>query len=209
MYTDLLSEYVVPAEGIDILQAWIEEKLDKISQLSSQKEAELRQSILDLKKERKETVTRFGIGKIPKDVYKITIDTLDQKIKETSIELDDALSKKSNQAIDVRKAILTACHLQDYWKSASPADRVKIQNMAFPSGVSFCKDSGFNRTSSENEALRIIRLFTSDFVDYKTTKKGTSEEMSFSVARRGIEHFLSKSLHFSLILDCTQYIEWY
>ena len=73
-------------------------------------------------------------------------------------------------------------HLQDYWKSSSPADRVKIQNMAFPSGESFSKKSGFNRTSSENEALRIIRLFTSDFVDFKTTKKENSCEFSFSVA---------------------------
>ena len=82
--------------------------------------------------------------------------------------------------IVISNIFLSFC-LQDYWKSASPADRIRIQNMAFPSGVSFSKDSGFNRTSSENEALRIIRLFTSCFVDYKTTKKGTSEEMSFSV----------------------------
>ena len=88
--------------------------------------------------------------------------------------------------IVISNIFLSFC-LQDYWKSASPADRIRIQNMAFPSGVSFSKESGFNRTSSENEALRIIRLFTSDFVDYKTTKKGTSEEMSFSVASTGIE----------------------
>ena len=187
MYMDLLAEYIVPVDGIDILQAGIEEKLDRISQLSIQREAELRQSILDLKKERKETVTRFGIGKIPKEVYKITIDSLDQKIKETSIELDDALSKKSNQSIDVRKAIITACHLQDYWKSASPADRVKIQNMAFPSGVSFSKETGFNRTPSENEALRVIRLFTSEFVGGRIQKKEKPEDFSFQVAPRGIE----------------------
>ena len=59
--------------------------------------------------------------------------------------------------------------------------------MAFPSGVSFSKETGFNRTPSENEALRVIRLFAGDFVGGRIQKKEKPEDFSFQVGSGVIE----------------------
>ena len=73
--------------------------------------------------------------------------------------------------------------------------------MAFPSGVSFSKETGFNRTPSENEALRVIRLFASDFVGGRIPKKENSEEFSFQVGSGVIESNLTIGITCLLELD--------
>ena len=73
--------------------------------------------------------------------------------------------------------------------------------MAFPSGVSFSKKTGFNRTTSENEALRVIRLFASDFVGGRIPKKENSEEFSFQVGSGVIESNLIIGIACLLELD--------
>ena len=73
-----------------------------------------------------------------------------------------------------------------YWNSAAPENKVKFQNVLFPAGVSFSKESGFNRTAESNSAIEIFHLFSDSYKKFQETKKGTSEEMSFSVGSTDI-----------------------
>lgn len=79
--------------------------------------------------------------------------------------------------------------------------------MAFPSGVSFSKETGFNRTPSENEALRVIRLFTSEFVGGRIQKKEKPEDFSFQVGSGVIESNLVAGLTSLLTLDDEQALD--
>ena len=58
---------------------------------------------------------------------------------------------------------------------------MKFQNILFPAGVSFSKNSGFNRTTEVNSAIKIFHLFSDSYREFQETKKEKPEDFSFSV----------------------------
>ena len=187
LYTEFLEGYSLPADFSPILKVWLR---DCIASYYSGLDNEIRSltaNRAELRRQRREATTRYGVGSIPKEVYKITCDNLDRKLMDLEQSIENLQIKKSNPITELDKLIAIACNLPTYWNSAAPENKVKFQNILFPAGVSFSKNSGFNRTTEVNSAIEIFHLFSDTYRKFQETKKEKPEDFSFSVARRGIE----------------------
>ena len=65
--------------------------------------------------------------------------------------------------------------LGDLWRNGNFRERQKIQNLVYPDGIFYDKDSEDYRTDSVNPALEIFRRFTESCGEYK--RKADSESL--------------------------------
>ena len=106
------------------------------------------------------TQIRFGVGDISEDVYNATINKLREQEAENNTLLEEASENLSNQQKFIDKVTITALKLGDLWRSSNFRERQKIQNLVFPDGVYYDKESKDYRTDSVNPALDVFRRFT-------------------------------------------------
>ncbi len=173
----LLSEYNVPEQYTDVLATFLEQEINHYGQSAKIELAKLEEQKESLSTQLREATTRFGTGVIPEDVFGITRQTLTQKIDEIDIEIKSQKIAHSNQQIDIKRAIVTAGKLADYWKNSSYKNKQNIQNFAYPGGLNFSRKRGLTLTCPENEALRIFHLFSTHYTSLRETKKEENREI--------------------------------
>lgn len=140
--------------------------------------AELRKRVSCLNNQRKAVMKRFGLGDIPREVYDLTKAELDQQIDELEAEISRLHNNSSNLPSDMKGALLTSCKLGTLWKTGDFQKRQKIQNLAFPKGVIWDREIGEYLTTTENEALRVIRSISSIYKSSEKEKTGKTTSFS-------------------------------
>ena len=78
----------------------------------------------------------------------------------------------------VDRAMLMCCQLGDLWVDGDFESRQELQKLVFPSGIFLNKENGNYRTENENEVLKIMRLFSSNYKNEK--EKATNENARLS-----------------------------
>lgn len=162
-YEELLSHYDIPQPLVPVLR-------NVISKMLNNNQTEQMQNINVLKKQKtekenklKSCKVRFGMGDIEEDVYKLTVETLQQDINRITLELskyDKDLSNLENRINDV---LVMCCHLGGMWKQADIVTAQKLQNMLFPKGIYWDKQLDGYRTIIENAGLTVIRKITESY----------------------------------------------
>jgi hypothetical protein len=99
---------------------------------------------------------RFGMGDIDKDVYTATVESLQEKLNNIEIELEECKKDLSNHTEDIEKIVSICCKLDSLWKESSLETSQKLQHLLFPNGVLWDKEIGDYRTFDENKALAVI-----------------------------------------------------
>lgn len=99
---------------------------------------------------------RFGMGDIDKDVYTATVESLQEKLNNIEIELEECKKDLSNHAEDIEKIVSICCKLDSLWKESSLETSQKLQHLLFPNGVLWDKEIGDYRTFDENKALAVM-----------------------------------------------------
>ena len=186
-YIELLDRYQIPDEVKDILKEVVESRVRIYLTRANDRLANLRRKKGILLNEKNDVMVRFGKDLIPSDVYEVTRRNLDKQMEELDIEIKMLSDKNSNLEIDVAKAILTSCKLGDSWKSGNFEMRQKIQKMVSPDGLNWDREKENYRTISENEALRVFRLFSESYRSGEKEKTGKSFDLSGLVAGAGLE----------------------
>ena len=186
-YYDLLCEYAIPEEYIPILTDMIEAKLKVYNKESEERLHALRVRKVNFEKQKREVMTKFGLGALPEDVYTVTRENLDRQIDDLGIEITNLQNSASNQTIDVLNSITTICNLGYYWKTGTYETKQKIQELAFPRGLKWDRETDNYRTDEENEALKLMRSFSSICKSEKGIKKDKSFDLSSVVAGAGLE----------------------
>ena len=162
-FCELLDEYKLPDEMTTSLTSILNVKVQQYYQeaeLIKQQAIEQKRSLED---KIKEVTTRYGIGEIPEEVYVISKTNLNRKIDEIDVKIGSLKSAQSNHDIDIEKAIVIACNLTTYWKDSIFSARQKIQKFAFPHGLNYSRERGFNRTNSANELLMIFHSISDSY----------------------------------------------
>ena len=73
------------------------------------------------------------------------------------------------------------------WKNGDFDLRQRIQKMVSPKGLNWDRENENYRTISENEALRVFRLFSESYKSEDKEKTGKSCDFSGLVAEAGLE----------------------
>ena len=124
--------------------------------------SELKQTVKDVK-------VRYGLGKIPEDVYTDTIDSLNSDLDDITLELQDCSRDLSNLEPEVGNIVTMCCKLGELWGNGDFYFRQKLQKLVYPEGIFFDKKKGEYRTENENEVFKIFRRLLSDYKEEATS----------------------------------------
>lgn len=124
--------------------------------------SELKQTVKDVK-------VRYGLGKIPEDVYTDTIDSLNSDLDDITLELQDCSRDLSNLDSKVGEIVAICCKLGELWGGGDFYFRQKLQKLVYPDGIFFDKKKGVYRTENENEVFKIFRRISDTYKEEATS----------------------------------------
>ncbi len=149
------------------------------------KDLKKRQS--EIKNNIEKVQVRYGLGEISDSVYQATFHKLNKDLAEIERGLAETEKNLSNLQKFIDEAIAMSCKLGTLWEQGDFSSRQKLQNLLFPSGIYFDKNTDDYRTENENKVFKIFRLFSSSCENAK--EKVTTEylRLSPSVEVTGLE----------------------
>ena len=115
---------------------------------------------------------RFGEGKIDAEVYHTTIDDLQYRRDQITLELGQWNDNLSNLEKQIPTIVATASHISDLWHNAGLETKRRIQNLVFPDGILWDKEKRDYRTLSRNKFFDVLDKFSITYGD----KKGTAPD---------------------------------
>ena len=95
--------------------------------------------------------------------------------------------KNSGGSITCGKGGSIWCGFSNLWKNGDFDLRQRIQKMVSPKGLNWDRENENYRTISENEALRVFRLFSESYKSEDKEKTGKTCDFSGLVAEAGLE----------------------
>ena len=171
----MLDKFRIPREFSPILCKVLEKVFAEYNTFKAESKSRLLKRKVEIGNLIEKAQIRFGVGDISEDVYNATINKLRGQEAENKALLDEASENLSNQQKFINKVIATTSKLGDLWRNGNFRERQKIQNLVYPDGIFYDKDSEDYRTDSVNPALEIFRRFTESCGEYK--RKADSESL--------------------------------
>ena len=183
-YIGLLESYGIPKEFHPILKKVLTKLFDQSNKTRVETTNLLNKQKSEVENKIKTAKYRLGIGEISKDVYEVTISTLEDKLSEIKVQLGSLSEDLSNQMKYIDKVIVMCCELGDLWKNGDFRLRQNLQSLVFPDGVLYDKKMDGYRTENENEVFDIFRRFSDA---YKNNKGAAVDLLSPKVEITGLE----------------------
>lgn len=178
LYSELLNEYQIPTEFIPVLSKVLHKVFNDFNSHKTTMRSNLKKRKTETENKINKVQVRYGLGEISEAVYQTTINTLYKDMTEIESGLADADKNLSNQAKYIDKAIAMSCKLGTLWQEGNFSNRQKLQNLLFPSGIYFDKNTDTYRTETENEVFKVFRLFSANCKNKK--EKATTEILHMS-----------------------------
>ena len=186
-YCDILNNYAIPHELRSLVVAHTGEVLKRSEENQSEQMRVLKARITKLNTQKEDVMRRFGLGELPGDVYRLTIDGLLKQISDAEAELKDAENNSSNFSNTVESAVAIACQLKSLWSNGNFETRQEVQKMAFPDGIVWDRENCNYLTPKENLALALFRSISNSYKNSNIKKQDKSFDLSCLVAEAGLE----------------------
>ena len=112
------------------------------------------------------------MGDIDEDIYTTTVEVIQEKLAKIEVEIAKVKRNLSNLTSTVEEVVANCCKLGSLWGDSELELCQKIQNLVFPSGILWDKETNSYRTIDENYALSIMHNIS---VSYENKKEGELE----------------------------------
>ena len=187
LYEELLNTYEIPTEFVPILSKVLNKVFDDLNGQKCTMRSDLKKRKTEITNQIEKVQVRFGLGDISESVYQTTMRALNKELAEIDSGLADVDKNLSNLQNFIDETIAISCKLGTLWAKGDFFNRQKLQNLLFPSGLYFDKNTDSYRTDTENEVFKTFRLFSSSCKENK--EKATTEllRLSPSVGMRRLE----------------------
>lgn len=178
LYKELLNTYQIPTEFVPVLSKVLHKVFNDFNSHKSTMRKDLKKRQSEIKNNIEKVQVRYGLGEISDSVYQATFHKLNKDLAEIERGLAETEKNLSNLQKFIDEAIAMSCKLGTLWEQGDFSSRQKLQNLLFPSGIYFDKNTDDYRTENENEVFKIFRLFSSSCENGK--EKVTTELLRLS-----------------------------
>ena len=186
-YRGLLDSLIIPSEFHPI----IKKVMARVYAERHHYQTETRKSLLkrktELCKSLEDVEYKLGTGKIPYKVYETTSKRLQGELEEVEQGLEKVSQDYSNIKRFVDDALAICCKLRSLWEIGNFSTRQRLQQIAFPDGVTYDDTIGDYRTPKTNEVFELFGLISSSYDFDKSKKEEKSDDFSSLVAGGGLE----------------------
>ena len=123
----------------------------------------MQQSLRTLNAKLEKLEERFAFGAIDREIFEKVGSKLKQEIKSINDDLKRTGIELSNPALLIDHSLEIISKLSDFWVSGDYDDKRKLQEVPFPGGVLFEKQSNNCRTREVNTILQLTHSLSNDF----------------------------------------------
>ena len=127
----------------------------------------MQQSLNTLNARLEKLEERFAFGEIDREIFEKVGGKLKQETKSINDELKRSGIELSNPALLIDHSLEIISNLSDFWVSGDYDDKRKLQEVLFPGGVLFDKQSNNYRTLQTNCVLELTHSMSNDLVGNK------------------------------------------
>lgn len=181
-YEALLARYDISQPVMLIFKDVVRRMIEENHEEQLQQNTLLRKRLTECENKMKQCKVRFGMGEIDEEIYEAAIENLQEKKGAILVELEKVKGNLSNLARQVDNITATCCKLGSIWRNSDTDLCRKIQNLLFPAGILWDKETDDYRTLEENKALALLRYISDK---YKNKKEDESENSPSAVALCG------------------------
>lgn len=181
-YEALLARYDISQPVMLIFKDVVRRMIEENHEEQFQQNTLLRKRLTECENKMKQCKIRFGMGEIDEEIYEVAIENLQEKKNAILVELEKVKGDLSNLTKQVDGVVAICCKLGELWRASDVDLCQKIQNLLFPKGILWDKETDNYRTIEENKALALL-CYISD--EYKNKKEDESENSPSTVALCG------------------------
>ena len=147
----------------------------------------LKNALTEVSKNLQTVEERFALGIIGHDIYERFSEKLRTEKRAIEEKLKQVGNKLSNPEKFVEYAFKMCSNLSGLWVSGDYEQRVKLQEIVFPDGLLFDKETNNYRTQRVNVIVELMSCFTNNSGEIKNGQTRNFSELSASVPKVGIE----------------------
>jgi len=152
-----LSKFEIPKEFSEELKAVMEYTFEEITHESTSSITTSKKKITEIKKKINTLEERFALGEINQEIYTKFKLQYQEELNVINENLDRAPISSSNLEKAIKKAIVYSSKLSILWGSGSLNQKVKLQNLVFPSGFGYDKQNNKVQTFFTNSIFVLNR----------------------------------------------------
>ncbi|MEM9680093.1 MAG: hypothetical protein AAF901_07185 [Bacteroidota bacterium] len=160
MFLKKLSLYHLDPKYGEILKEVMIYTYDEKTKEIRKNEAQIKKQLTVLNSKIESIKERFAIGEINIDIYEKFNTKLSKEKVELENQLKDSTISSSNLKTAIDKAIKMSSNLNKMWLLGDLKQKAKIQNLVFPSGMSYDKQNNRVQTKRVNSIFAAILLIS-------------------------------------------------
>ena len=184
-FGEMLGGYRVDERYMPLLKRIIERELKEQNKENEDNNKVLKARKTELEGELKDAMVKFGMSKMPSDVYEVTRQYLTDEIAKIDEKFRVVNELSSNVSSKIDKALVTASQLGSLWNKMDSGSRKKLEFLVFPDGIEYDNNSGISRTPRTNVAFVLILLYYNE-LQAQIKARGELNLLQFSTwSRRG------------------------
>lgn len=182
LYADVLDAFKIPPVYIPILESLLKKVFNEFNSNKLYLKKDLTKKRTECKKHIEEVNVRYGLGQIKEEVYSATIKTLRRQLADIESGLEENGENLSNLSKFIPNAIASLCELSNLWKKGRFEECQKIQNLVFPDGIVWKRDTGNYLTKTDNSFLDCVASVSAICKNGDIKKSEIQEQISDLVA---------------------------
>ena len=187
LFKELLEQYQIPKKFVPLVEMQLKKLFDHYMADNNGKDEQLDKQYNSLQKEIKDLQLRFGLGKIDKDIYDLTMEHLNGQLVEVSKEMNNGKVKISNLDKLLKSAMEKLQNLSKIWGSSELEEKRVFQKTLFPEGVYYDAKNNQYLTRTTNQFIELVSCLSSRCEDIKKEDSSLKNEKSSLVLGNGIE----------------------
>ena len=186
-FSDLLSIFHIEKEDMDLVKTSVETYFEAIFEEKKQEQVLSKRKISELKGQIDTIEERYALGRIEGDIYMKFKDRFSKELKEIVDKSLNYTKLSSNLKKCLDYAFNVCANPSKIWTSGNIEDKIRLQNIVFPEGISIDKQKRQVRTQRINSLFAPIAQIIRELRKTKNGQPLFLEQLSAWVTTAGFK----------------------
>jgi site-specific DNA recombinase len=187
LFFQLLGEFQLNEELIDLFKKQLELSIDYINSDDLEQGKSLKKAITSLNEQLEKLEEKYLFQGLPKHTYEKHLNRIQCEMQEKTKQLEKVQNKISNRDEVINKCVSISNNMSKYWASGDINTKLRIQKTIFPSGLVIDAKNRQYLTKEVNAIFERIPDFTRDTEGQKKDAPSNLPDASYLVAGARLE----------------------
>jgi site-specific DNA recombinase len=187
LFIQLLGEFQLNEELIDLFKKQLELSIDYINSDDLEQGKSLKKAITSLNEQLEKLEEKYLFQGLPKHTYEKHLNRIQCEMQEKTKQLEKVQNKISNRDEVINKCVSISNNMSKYWASGDINTKLRIQKTIFPSGLVIDAKNRQYLTKEVNAIFERIPDFTGDTEGQKKDAPSNLPDASCLVAGTRLE----------------------